>query len=55
MQFCFVAELGWAWCFLRSRTLLPVALAHAASALILESALAGSTLRSLEVSARFFQ
>jgi membrane protease YdiL (CAAX protease family) len=54
MQLCFVAELGWAWCFLRTRTLLPVALAHAACALLLESMLAGGALRSLEVSARFF-
>ncbi len=54
MQLCFVAELGWAWCFLRTRALLPVALAHAACALLLESMLAGGALRSLEVSARFF-
>jgi membrane protease YdiL (CAAX protease family) len=55
MQLCFGAELFWAWCFLRSRALVPVAIAHAASALLLESALGGTALRSLEVSARFFQ
>jgi membrane protease YdiL (CAAX protease family) len=55
MQFCFVAELWWAWCFMRSRALVPVALAHAICALVLESTLAGTpVLRSLEVSARFF-
>lgn len=55
MQLCFVGELWWAWCFLRSRSVLPIALAHTACALLAESALAGGTLlRSLEVSARFF-
>lgn len=54
MQLCFLAELGWAWCFLRSRALLPIALAHAGSALIIESGLTGSLLRSLEVGTRFF-
>lgn len=55
MQLCFGAELYWAWCFQRSRSLLPVALAHAASALILEAGLAGGPwLRSLEVGTRFF-
>jgi membrane protease YdiL (CAAX protease family) len=55
MQLCFLAELWWAWCFMRSRTLWPVALAHAICALVLESTLAGTPfLRSLEVSARFF-
>lgn len=55
MQLCLVGELWWAWCFLRSRSLLPVALAHAVCALLVESALAGGALlRSLEVSARFF-
>ncbi|TCV97282.1 hypothetical protein EC912_101282 [Luteibacter rhizovicinus] len=53
MQLCFIAELGWAWCFLRYRALLPVALAHAASAVLLQAGLAGGVLRSLEVSARF--
>lgn len=54
MQLCFVAELGWAWCFLRHRALLPIALAHAGCALIIESGLTGGLLRSLEVSTRFF-
>ena len=55
MQLCLVGELWWAWCFLRSRSVLPVALAHAVCALLVESALAGGALlRSLEVSARFF-
>ncbi|HVI55627.1 MAG TPA: CPBP family glutamic-type intramembrane protease [Luteibacter sp.] len=53
MQLCFVAELGWAWWYLHRRALLPVALAHAFSALLLQACLAGGILRSLEVSARF--
>jgi hypothetical protein len=53
MQLCFVAELGWAWWYLHHRALLPVALAHAFSALLLQACLAGGILRSLEVSARF--
>jgi hypothetical protein len=54
MQLCFVAELWWAWCFLRSRSVLAIGLAHAACALLVESGLVGSLVRSLEVSARFF-
>lgn len=54
MQLCFAAELWWAWCFTRSRSLLPVALAHASCALIVGAGLVGHGLRSLEVSARFF-
>ena len=53
MQLCFLAELWWAWWFLRSRRLLPIALAHAACALLVEAGVTGSVLRSLEVSARF--
>jgi hypothetical protein len=53
MQLCFVAELGWAWWYFRRRALLPVAMAHAASAVLLQAGLAGGLLRSLEVSARF--
>ena len=53
MQLCFVAELGWAWWYLRHRALLPVAIAHAVSAVILQACVAGGLLRSLEVSARF--
>jgi membrane protease YdiL (CAAX protease family) len=55
MQLCFVAELGWAWWFVQRRTLLPVALAHSAAALVLQAGLAGGILRSLEVSARYLQ
>ena len=55
MQLCLAAELWWAWSFMRSPRLLPIALAHAASALLVESGLTGHLLRSLEVSARFFQ
>ncbi|HEX7813847.1 type II CAAX endopeptidase family protein [Dyella sp.] len=54
MQMCFLAELYWAWCFLRTRSLAPIAIAHAACALIVEAGLAGPVLRSLEVSGRFF-
>jgi hypothetical protein len=55
MQLCFVAELFWAWCFLRWRSVLPIGVAHALCALLVESGLAGGELlRSLEVSARFF-
>jgi hypothetical protein len=53
MQLCFVAELGWVWWYLHHRALLPVALAHAFSALLLQACLTGGILRSLEVSARF--
>lgn len=54
MQLCLLAECWWGWCFLRSRRLLPIAVAHAACALLVEAGLVGSLLRSLEVSARFF-
>ncbi len=54
MQLCFLAELWWAWCFLRSPRLVPIALAHVSCALLVESGLTGHLLRSLEVSARFF-
>ncbi|MGA0585573.1 type II CAAX prenyl endopeptidase Rce1 family protein [Dyella sp. KRB-257] len=54
MQLCFLAELWWAWCFTRQRALLPIALAHAACALLVGAGLVGNGLRSLEVSARFF-
>jgi len=54
MQLCFAGELWWVWCFRRSRSVLPIALAHAVCALLIESALIGGWLRSLEVSARFF-
>jgi hypothetical protein len=54
MQCCFVAELWWARCFQRSRSVLPIGLAHAACALLVEAGLIGGLVRSLEVSARFF-
>ncbi|MBM7125681.1 lysostaphin resistance A-like protein [Dyella flava] len=54
MQLCFVAELWWGWCFLRSRSVLPIGVAHALAALLVESGLVGGLVRSLEVSARFF-
>jgi hypothetical protein len=54
MQLCLVAELWWGWCFLRSRSVLPIGLAHAICALLVESGLVGGLVRSLEVSARFF-
>jgi hypothetical protein len=54
MQLCLVAELWWAWCFLRSRSVLPIGLAHAICALLVESGLVGGLVRSLEISARFF-
>jgi hypothetical protein len=54
MQLCLLAEAWWAGCFVRGRALLPVALAHAACALLAEAGLAGGLLRSLEVSGRFF-
>ncbi|KAF1006898.1 MAG: hypothetical protein GAK28_02218 [Luteibacter sp.] len=53
MQLCFVAELGWAWWYTYHRSLLPVALAHAAAAVMLQADLTGGILRSLEVSARY--
>jgi len=54
MQLCLLAELAWATCFTRTRSLLPIAIAHAASALIAGATLVGPVLRSLEVSGRFF-
>ncbi len=54
MQLCLLAELVWAACFSRTRSLLPVAVAHAASALVAGATLVGPVLRSLEVSGRFF-
>jgi hypothetical protein len=54
MQLCLLAELWWAWGYVRSRCLLPVALAHAACALLVEAGLAGTLLRSLEISGRYF-
>ncbi|HET6633367.1 MAG TPA: CPBP family glutamic-type intramembrane protease [Rhodanobacteraceae bacterium] len=53
MQLTFVAELWWAWCFLRRPALLPIAVAHAIAALLLQASLRALPLRSLEVGARF--
>ena len=54
MQLCFLAEIGWAWWYLRHRTLLPVALAHAASALLVQACLSGGgVVSSMEVGGRF--
>ena len=48
---------GMCWCalYLRERALLPLAVSHAASALLLLALLPRSILASAEVSARFFQ
>lgn len=54
MQLCFAGELWWVWCFRRSRAVLPIGVAHAVCALLVEAALIGGWVRSLEVSARFF-
>lgn len=54
MQLCLLVECWWAWCYARSGRLLPIVLAHAGCALIVEAGLLGVLTRSLEVSARFF-
>lgn len=54
MQATFIGGLVWVSCWQRDRALLPIALSHAASALLLTSALPTAILRSAEVSARFF-
>jgi membrane protease YdiL (CAAX protease family) len=54
MQLCLLVECWWAWCYVRSGRLLPIVLAHAACALVVEAGLLGVLTRSLEVSARFF-
>lgn len=53
MQLTFVAELWWAWCFLRRPVLVPVAVAHAVAALLLAGAVGTLPLRSLQVGALF--
>ncbi|AFC85352.1 CPBP family intramembrane glutamic endopeptidase [Frateuria aurantia] len=56
MQACLLAELYWAWCYQRDRHLLPIAVGHAAAALLLQAGMGPQSLvRSLEVSARFMQ
>lgn len=54
MQLCLLVECWWAWCYARSGRLLPIVLAHAGCALVVEAGLLGVLTRSLEVSARFF-
>ena len=55
MELTLLAELLWAWQFLRRPVLLPIILAHAAAGLILAMGIADLPLRSLEVGARFLQ
>ena len=51
----FAGGLWWCALFLRERALLPIAVSHAASALVLIALLPQDWLYSAEVSARFFQ
>jgi len=51
----FIGGLCWCSIWLRYRALLPLALSHAISALLLSSLLPADILHSAEVSARFFQ
>jgi membrane protease YdiL (CAAX protease family) len=51
----FVGGLCWCAIYLRYRALLPLAVSHAASALLLGMLLPVDIVRSAEVSARFFQ
>ena len=55
MLVTFIGGLCWCAIWLRYRALLPVALSHAVSALLLTSLLPAEILHSAEVSARFFQ
>ncbi|MGA7297492.1 MAG: CPBP family glutamic-type intramembrane protease [Rhodanobacteraceae bacterium] len=55
MQLTLLAEMVWAWHFLKRPVLLPVVLAHALAGLLLAAAISGLPLRSLEVGARFLQ
>ena len=55
MELTLLAELLWAWQFLRRPVLLPIILAHAAAGLLLASGITELPLRSLEVGARFLQ
>jgi hypothetical protein len=55
MLVTFIGGLCWCSIWLRYRALLPVALSHAISALLLTSLLPADILHSAEVSARFFQ
>lgn len=51
----FIGGLCWCTIYLRHRALLPLAVSHASSALLLSSLLPTDILHSAEVSARFFQ
>ena len=51
----FAGGLCWCTLYLRERALLPLAVSHAASAMVLIALLPPSWLYSAEVSARFFQ
>jgi len=55
MAATFVGGLCWCAIYLRYRALLPLAVSHAASALLLGVLLPADIVRSAEVSARFFQ
>lgn len=55
MELTLLAELLWAWHYLKRPVLLPVVLAHALAGLLLAAAVSGLPLRSLEVGARFLQ
>ena len=50
----FIGGLCWCAIWMRYRALLPLALSHAASALLISSLLPAEILHSAEVSARFF-
>jgi membrane protease YdiL (CAAX protease family) len=51
----FVGGLCWCGIYLRYRALLPLAVSHAVSALLLSALLPTDILHSAEVSVRFFQ
>ncbi len=55
MEMTLLAQLLWAWQYLKRPVLLPLVLAHACAGLLLVAAVSGLPLRSLEVGARFLQ
>ena len=55
MELALLAEVLWAWHFLKRPVLLPVVFAHAIAGLLTAAAMSGLPLRSLEVGARFLQ
>ncbi len=55
MAATFVGGLCWCAIYLRYRALLPLAVSHAASAILLSTLLPADIVRSAEVSVRFFQ